>query len=215
MTTLFLVEDHPIFIEGLKSIFDPSENFHIKAIAKDGQEAIDKMREMRDDPPQIILMDLRMKGMDGLEATKIIKQEFPDCRVIILTGNKERANVRHSISAKVDGYMLKESVGDEIQHAIEEIMNGNKYFSPSIQGILFDIATSSDDSPNYELTKRELEILKSVVGGKTSSEIGEELFISENTVNTHRRNIHKKLGVNNVAELISKVNNEGLLGDNA
>ncbi|MEO0638523.1 MAG: response regulator transcription factor, partial [Bacteroidota bacterium] len=147
--------------------------------------------------------------------TKIIKQEFPDCRVIILTGNKERANVRHSISAKVDGYMLKESVGDEIQHAIEEIMNGNKYFSPSIQGILFDIATSSDDSPNYELTKRELEILKSVVGGKTSSEIGEELFISENTVNTHRRNIHKKLGVNNVAELISKVNNEGLLGDNA
>ncbi|MEO1419096.1 MAG: response regulator transcription factor [Bacteroidota bacterium] len=213
MTTLFLVEDHPIFIQGLKSIFDPSKDFHIKATARNGQEAIDKMREMRDDPPQIILMDLSMPGMDGLEATKIIKQEFSDCRVIILTGNKERANIRHSINAKVDGYMLKESVGEEIQHAIEEIMNGNKYFSPSIQGVLIDIATSGDDNPNYELTKREIEILERVVEGKTSSDIGEELFISENTVNTHRRNIHKKLNVNNVVELISKVRKESLLGN--
>ena len=213
MTTLFLVEDHPIFIQGLKSIFDPSKDFHIKATARNGQEAIDKMREMRDDPPQIILMDLSMPGMDGLEATKIIKQEFSDCRVIILTGNKERANIRHSINAKVDGYMLKESVGEEIQHAIEEIMNGNKYFSPSIQGVLIDIATSGDENPNYELTKREIEILERVVEGKTSSDIGEELFISENTVNTHRRNIHKKLNVNNVVELISKVRKESLLGN--
>ena len=76
MTTLFLVEDHPIFIEGLKSIFDPSEEFYIKAIAKDGEEAINKMREMQDDPPQIILMDLSMPKMDGVEATKVIKEEF-------------------------------------------------------------------------------------------------------------------------------------------
>ena len=210
-TTIFLVDDHPIFIEGLKSIFEPLEEFYIKAIAENGEVAINKMREMQDDPPQIILMDLSMPRMDGIEATKIIKEEFPESRVIILTANKERAKIKNSLNAKVDGYMLKESIGAEIRLAVEEIKNGNKYFSPPIQKVLVDIATRGEETSKYDLTKREFQILERVVGGKTSLYIGEELFISENTVNTHRRNIHKKLSVNNVVELIEKVNKEGLL----
>ncbi|MEL6698403.1 MAG: LuxR family transcriptional regulator, partial [Bacteroidota bacterium] len=209
--TLFLVEDHPIFIEGLKSIFDHSEDFKVKGTARNGKEAIERMYTMQNDLPEIILMDLSMPEMDGIEATKVIKKEFPECYVIILTGHKERAQVRNSISAKVDGYMLKESVGNEITCAIDEIKNGNKYFSPSVQSILVDIALSGNETSNYDLTTREIEILERVVNGKTSLEIGKELFISENTVNIHRRNIHRMLNVNTVTELIAKVYKEGLL----
>ncbi|MEL6135450.1 MAG: response regulator transcription factor, partial [Bacteroidota bacterium] len=124
MTSLFLVEDHPVFIAGLRATLNDSSEFIIKDTARNGKEAIVKMQAMQHDPPEIILMDLRMPEMDGIEATKLIKEDFPNCRIIILTGHKERGEIKNSMSANVDGYMLKDSVGDEIRKAIKEIKKG-------------------------------------------------------------------------------------------
>ncbi|MEL6625384.1 MAG: response regulator transcription factor [Bacteroidota bacterium] len=208
MTSLFLVEDQPIFLEGLKSIFTDSNDFEIRGVAHNGKEAIEKIENMVDSPPEVILMDIRMPKMDGIETTRALKEVIPDCKILMLTGHKELWRVKESIKAHVDGYILKDDIGKDIKIAIETALEGEPYFSRSIVPVMKKII--EDDNP-YSLSVREIEVIQKIMQGYTSKEIASALFRSENTILAHRRNIYKKLKVNNLVDLTRKVQDENIL----
>ncbi|MEO0583894.1 MAG: response regulator transcription factor [Bacteroidota bacterium] len=202
------MEDQPIFLEGLKSIFSASKEFEIKGVANNGKEAIEKIEGMIDSPPEVILMDIRMPKMDGIETTKVLKDVIPNCKILMLSGHKDLWQVKKSIKAHVDGYILKDDIGKDIKVAIKTALEGKPYYSSSIIPIMGKIIKDDNSNP---LSEREMEVLQKIMQGYTSKEIASVLFRSENTILAHRRNIYKKLKVNNLVDLARKVQDENIL----
>ncbi|MEO1415865.1 MAG: response regulator transcription factor [Bacteroidota bacterium] len=202
------MEDQPIFLEGLKSIFSASKEFEIKGVAHNGKEAIEKIEGMIDSPPEVILMDIRMPKMDGIETMKVLKDVIPNCKILMLSGHKDLWQVKKSIKAHVDGYILKDDIGKDIEIAIKTVLEGKSYFSSSIIPIMGKIIKDGNPNP---LSEREMEVLQKIMQGYTSKEIASVLFRSENTILAHRRNIYKKLKVNNLVDLARKVQDENIL----
>lgn len=201
---ILLVDDHQIIIDGIKSLINDQEGFCIKGEACNGQEAIDFLKLI---PVHVVLMDIDMPVMNGIEATKKIKSQFEDVKVIILTMHNERGLIKNLIDAGADGYMLKNSDQYELVSAIIKVAGGQQFFSSEVTLSLLDKSTSSlnkfgTGTSVVDLTSREIEILKLITEGNSNKEIGEQLFISHRTVDSHRTNLMKKLGVNNIAGLI-------------
>ncbi len=165
--------------------------------------------------PDIIIMDISMPEMNGLEASKILEKEYPGIKVIILSMHKDEEYVLESLNYNVCGYVVKDSVADEIIVAIEKVINGGKFFSK----VVIDTALNSYKGMKKEqkakqaiqLTERELEVLNHISDGYKSQEIADKLFISERTVEAHRGNIMKKLQAKNMAELTKKAMTLGLI----
>jgi DNA-binding NarL/FixJ family response regulator len=197
---LLLVDDHHVITDGLKSLLNNQPGIRVSATASNGKEALEVVKVLDID---LVLMDIDMPVMNGLDATKLIKKIKNPPRVIILSMHSEKGMVEELIAFGVDGYLLKNTGKDELINAIKTVMTGNKYFDSDVTlSLLNKSTTDSKAKKDHNLTEREIEILKLIAEGYTNKEIGEKLFISHRTVDTHRTNLMRKLGTNNIAGLI-------------
>ncbi len=198
---IMLVDDHELILNGLKFMFDAETDFEIMATAKNGIEAIDKLYQNKID---LLITDIKMPEMNGLELTRFTRQKFPDIKIIALTLYKDTEFVKAIIEAEADGYILKNEDANEIKTIIRHIMNDGTYYSREIVTILRDeLKSEKSKSSNLpELSKREIEIIKLICQELSSLEIAEKLFISKATVDVHRKNIVQKLEIKSVVGLI-------------
>ncbi len=197
---LLLVDDHKIVLDGLESLLADMDGFDCVATADNGQKALDLLKVFDID---VILMDIDMPIMNGMEATKAVKQQYPQIKVISLTQHSERGMVKKLIQCGSDGYLLKNIDHDELADAIRTVHGGQSYFSSEVSETLSGKAVEkSATGAEVEITEREVEILTLIAEGFSSKQIGEKLFISPRTVDTHRTNLMNKLDIHNVAGLI-------------
>ena len=193
---VLLVDDHPLVTEGLGACLETWDDIEIVGTAETGAQAIAKAQQVR---PDIILMDINLPDMTGLEATRQIKQTLPNARVMILSMHDNREYVVNALEVGASGYILKDVSSAEVATAIEAVYRGGSYFSSEVSKTL---ATPPDTmAPHSVLTNREQEIIIELAGGNTNKMIARNLDISERTVETHRKNIKRKLKINSTAGL--------------
>ncbi len=199
---IVLADDHQMFLDGLYSLLSQMEQIEIMATANNGKQLLDKLRRI----PycEMAVVDMHMEVMDGIETTRKIKQEFPHIRVIGLTMENDLNSIKEMLDAGASGYILKNTGKTELEIALEKVAVGEFYLSQSVgnqlaQEMLHNRQQKQDskESSLSCLTEREIEILKMVAGEMTSQEIADKLFISPKTVETHRKNLMKKIRVNN------------------
>jgi DNA-binding NarL/FixJ family response regulator len=210
---IVLAEDHIIVRDGVKALISAYPQFEIVGEVETGLEAIRIVDELK---PDLILMDLTMPRMNGMEAISEIKSCSPETKVLILTVHKIEEYVRASLQAGADGYLLKKSSQEELINAIRHVISGEPYLDPGISskiitGYLTGKSTGVNESRWSMLTKREREVLKLIAEGYKNSEIAQHLCISVHTVETHRDNLMKKLDLHNTAALTAFAINRGLV----
>lgn len=206
---LILADDHPILIKGMKALLSEDAQFQIVAECTDGQKLVDEALRLK---PDLILCDLSMPKMNGLDAIKEIKKKLADVKVIILTIHKEKQIFEKALQLGVDGYVLKEDIYDQLKFTLLTVLNGGKSYSSKITEA-FAMGQGQERSElTFELlTRREREILRYAALGRTNREIAEELGISVRTVETHRANLMQKLDLKNVQELIAFAIKHGIV----
>ncbi|KPL60548.1 response regulator transcription factor [Rossellomorea vietnamensis] len=193
MIKVVFVDDHEMVRIGVSSYLSAQADIDVVGEASDGKEGVQLAFELR---PDIILMDLVMKEMDGIQATKEIIQEWPDAKIIIVTSFLDDDKVYPALEAGAVSYMLKTSKASEIAEAVRKTHNGQSILEPEVTGkMMTRMRQKTVSHPHEELTNRELEILLLMTQGKTNQEIADELFIALKTVKTHVSNILSKLGV--------------------
>jgi two-component system, NarL family, nitrate/nitrite response regulator NarL len=204
---LLIVDDHLIFLESMSLLIESLSEFELVGTASNGKEAIIKLQELEVD---ILLCDYKMPQMDGIELIFRMKESFPNVKILMLTGNEDVSGIKKAIQMGVTGIILKNSRKDELKKALLSVGDGTTYYSSSVMQILSQ-SPSNEENQNETLSKRELEILKLIAQSFTGIQIAEKLHISYNTVETHRKNIFRKLGVNTSHALIKYVFENNLL----
>ena len=199
---LVLADDHPLIREGFKSLLSRNAQFEIAGEASDGKELLDMIAQTS---PEIVLTDINMPKLTGLEVMQKVLTENPEIKFIMLTMHEEREYVVRCLAAGAKGYLLKSVDIAELANAIKTVHQGGKYFSPAIANILAEtISNPSSDEEEVDITPREKEVLLLVSQGHSTKQIADKLSISIRTVETHRINLLKKLNVGNSAELVKK-----------
>lgn len=215
MIQLLLCDDHPLVIEGIKLILKDDSRFNIIGESHNGQEALDFLAKNKVD---ILLMDINMPVLNGLETAKFIKKDFPDLKVIMLSMLNDSHIIKHLIENGVKAYMMKNAGQDEIISTILKVHEGGTVFDSELIMEIIELKKSRSKKKKNalfpKLSRRESEILQLIVDEHTTSEIAEKLFISFGTVETHRRNMLNKLGLRNTAGLVRTAIEFGLLNDN-
>lgn len=188
---IIIVDDHHIVRQGMQFLLSTEDDFDVIADFSDGSDVIKYLEQH--DQPDLIIMDLVMPVMDGIETTKVIKHKYPDVKVLVLSSFVDEEHVMGVIEAGADGYEMKDSEPDVLIHTIKQVMLGNKAFHPSVE----QYKESGMNLPHIKnpLSKRELEVLAEMSKGLTNKEIAEQLFVSEKTVKTHVSHIFAKLEV--------------------
>lgn len=208
---VLLVDDHAIIREGLRSLLDKQPEMEVIADTDDGRKARDLVDELS---PDIVIMDITMHGLNGIEATRQITAEFPDVKVIALSIHSKRRYVADMLSAGATGYILKECLFDELVAAIKAVAAGGRYLSPRITDVVVSDyvkrLSASADSPFEALKAREREVLQLVAEGKSTKQIALELHVSTKTIEANRRQIMDKLNIHSIAELTKYAVREGL-----
>ena len=210
---IVLAEDHTILREGLRALLSSDPKFEIVGEAEDGREAVRCVEKLG---PDLLLMDLSMPRMSGMEAIREIKKRYPQSKVIALTVHKTEEYLHTTLQAGADGYVLKDATHNELVVAIKSVMKGKPYLSPGvsekvIEGYLKGKGTLKPDSPWESLSHREREVLKLIAEGYKNKEIAEDLCISLKTVEKHRANLMKKLDLHNAAALTVYAMGKGLV----
>lgn len=203
---LWIVDDHEIFRQGLMMLFKPSKRIKIDQSFENGYKFIQFINESN--MPDVILMDIKMPVMDGIDATTRAVEKFPDVKIIALTMFGEEEYLESMLNAGIKGFLLKNTGVDELERAIEIVNSGKSYFSPDVLQTLTELLRDNkdkktNDKPDIEITDRELEVLQLICEGYTNTEIADKLFISQRTVDGHRANLISKTGVKNTAALVS------------
>jgi two-component system response regulator NreC len=204
---ILLADDHPLVRSGLIKLLEPYKEFVIVGEAGDGEEAVAMTKKLG---PDIVIIDLSMPVLSGVEATKIILKNTPSTKVLVLTMHDNEEYVYQILKSGAGGYVLKNSGRDDLAAAIRAVANGERFFSPRVSEIMMEaylrkadareeLSMKEDDPP---LTKREKEILSYIADGLNNVQIAEKLFISARTVDTHRTNIMQKLDIHDVANLV-------------
>jgi DNA-binding NarL/FixJ family response regulator len=213
MASVVIVDDAELFREALRAAFS-QEGFEVKAVAADAMRAIDMAREHR---PDLVMLDLLMPGMSGIEVVGAILKASPVTKVVLLTSSESAKDMLAAVKAGALGYLTKDTPLPRLVAAMHDVLDGGAALSPAMGGKLFtalrDLLRHHGDAVvrSPELTGRELEILGHVGAGKTSKEIAAELFISENTVRNHVRNVLDKLGLKSRFEAVTWAQREGLI----
>ncbi|MGZ9710319.1 response regulator [Glaciimonas sp. GNP009] len=210
---VLIVENHNLLREGLRSMIMRLPNYEVVGTARDGKEAIQNAVLLQ---PDLILMDLSMPGINGIEATAQIKRRLPNIRILALTGYKTDEYVREAFRAGADGYALKDSSYEEFIGAMHTVVTGKKFICPDLSVHLIDIILRGDAEPATvapwsTLTSRERSIIKLIAEGRTNRLAAEFLNISSKTVEKHRANLMHKLGLKNATELVLFALNMGLI----
>lgn len=207
---ILITDDHTMFLEGIVSLLENEKNISIIGKAADGKSALEIIKNSI---PDIILLDISMPEMDGIEVTKVLKQKHPSVKILIVSTHSNIHMITKLIRMGVDGYLLKNAEKQELLHAIQTIQNGATYFCKEVEEKNDENNTKikSETLQITELSSREKEILILIAQEFTGNEIAEKTFISLNTVNTHRRNLISKLNVKNTAGLVKYAIEYGLL----
>lgn len=209
---ILIADDHTIVRDGLKLILGSQSDMKVVAEAEDGIQVINKVRETK---PDVILMDLAMPNMNGIEATRRIIEENPSVKIIILSMHSTAEDIFRTLQAGAIGYLLKESAGTEIIDAVRAAYNGRRYLSRKVDDILidsymFEHQVKYADSPLEKLSQREREVLQLVAEGKSTNEIAELLFLSVKTIETYRSRLMQKLGIKDITALVKFAIQQGL-----
>lgn len=210
MTKIIIADDHNMFLEGLISLLRNVPDIVVVAKAANGKELIELLDE---NPADIVVLDISMPEMDGVEVTKIIRKKYPHLKILILSTHSNSQIIAKLIRLGANGYLLKNAEKDELLYAIKKINSGENYFSQEVTNIHkeFESNLKNNLSSTTELSNREKEILILIAKQLTAAEIAEKTFISLNTVNTHKRNLLSKLNVKNTAGLVKYAIELGLL----
>ncbi|MFV0592805.1 MAG: response regulator [Draconibacterium sp.] len=196
-TKIILVDDHAIVLDGLKSLLAKLANAEVVAIASTAEEGL---RVLKETGAQLVITDINMPGMDGLEMIKTIRTKFPPTKIIVLSLHDEPHYIRNILKNRVQAYILKNDTSTELLTAVDHVLKGKIYLSSRINQIM--MAQLDEDATEKLLTEREIQIIKLIAREKSSKEIASELFISDRTVETHRKNILRKTNSKNIVGLI-------------
>jgi len=208
---ILLADDHKITREGLRSLISKQSDMKVVAEAENGRDAVGLAKELR---PDVIIMDVSMPDLNGIEATKQILSESENVKVVALSMHSDNLFVSEMLKSGASGYMLKDCAFEELDRAIREVVRGNTYLSPMISGVVVEDylrkLNKSDSGESSILSNREREVLQLLAEGQSTKQIGLKLFISAKTVETHRRQIMNKLDMYTVAELTKYAIRKGL-----
>ena len=208
-TTILLADDHQIVRQGLRQLLEAQPDFRVLGEAADGYAAVTLCEELQ---PDVVLMDIWMPHLSGIDATRRIIKQSGDTKVLILSMHKARTYVEQVLRAGASGYLLKDLGAAEVVSAIRAVRDGQCYLSPSItQQVLDALAKPGSDSPGEVLTDREREVLQNIAEGLSSKEIANQLGVSLKTVEAHRANLMDKLGIHKVSGLVRFAIREGLV----
>ena len=211
-TRVVLAEDHQMVREGLRSLLEHQDGIEVVGEATDGRAAVCLVRQVS---PTVVVMDVSMPGLNGVEATRQIVAEMPGVKVIGLSMHADKRFIIEMLKAGASGYLLKASAFDELVGAISAVVAGQVYLSPRITALVVDTCigteTEQDTSPFLLLTPREREVLQLLAEGKHAKEIARLFQITRKTVDTHRQNIMNKLRLHSLADLIKYAVKEGLI----
>jgi DNA-binding NarL/FixJ family response regulator len=202
ITRVLCVDDHPVVRDGLIAIIGTEPDMRVIDEAGDGREAVAKYRQHR---PDVVVMDLRMPNLGGVEATGQIRAEFPNAHIIVLTTYEGDENIHRALEAGARGYLLKASVRKELVQTIREVLAGHRHISPIVAARL------AQYTPRIALTDRELQVLNHVAGGLRNKEIGAALNIAEDTVKIHVKNIFTKLNVADRTAAVVSASQRGII----
>lgn len=217
-TKILIVDDHEVVRDGLKNILNSMDNISIAGEAGNGEDAVKMYSSLK---PDLVIMDISMPGMNGIEATRVIKEKDPDARILILTMHDNQEYLNQIIRSGAKGFILKNTDKEELLEAVRTVAGGENFFSKDISKLIIDnyirSAKETEKTDAYKevpLTKREIEILKLIASGYSNQEIANILYISYNTVDTHRKNIMHKLAIKNTAGLVRYAIEKGLISLN-
>ena len=202
-TNILIADDHPIVAGGIAAILNTADNLNIIGIVDNGQKVLEKAAEV---PLDLVLLDINMPVMNGIECTKRLKAQYPAIKVIIITMYNRKQFIRELFEAGADGCILKSNTGKELLTALKRVISGKTYFDQ-----LNDFVDAPKEFKEFRLSEREIEIIELIAEGATSKEISNRLFISEHTVKTHRKNIFQKTQVSDSDQLINWAMNNKLI----
>ena len=211
---ILLADDHTIVRKGLCSILESEEGIEVVGEAEDGREAIQKVKLLN---PHVVVMDISMPSLNGLEATRQIRKQYPKIKVLILSMHANEEYIFQTLRAGASGYLVKKAAPKDLVLAIQSAFEGEIFLSPSISKIVVEGYIKTEPSPLNEndpfetLTKREREILQLLAEGVSNHSIAEKLYLSVKTVQTHRANILGKLNVHSLTDLIKIAFNKGMI----
>jgi len=205
---VLIVDDHPVTRDGLRSALSTSKEVEIVGESQTGEEAVEAAKSLG---PDVVFMDVRMPGMGGLEATKIIRDSCPDTKVILFTIEESREAVADAIRAGVSGYLLKDASATELIQAAKLAMEGKAVIHPTLTRAFIEEVQFVERPPETPLSRRESQILQKVAYGATTKEVAHDLGISAHTVKTHLERIFEKLGANDRAQAVAIALRKGLV----
>jgi DNA-binding NarL/FixJ family response regulator len=205
---VLIVDDHPVTRDGLRSALSTSDDVDIVGEATNGAEAIEAVKELS---PEVVFMDVRMPGMDGLEATRVIRDIAPDTKVILFTIEESRAAIADAIRAGVSGYLLKDVSATELIQAARLALEGKAVIHPTLTRAFIEEIQYVETPRETPLSRRESQILQKVAYGATTKEVAHDLNISPHTVKTHLERIFEKLGANDRAQAVAIALRKGLV----
>jgi len=201
---VLLADDHTVVRDGLEMMLDSEDSISVIGTATNGFEAIDNSKKLE---PDVVLMDIAMPNMNGIEATYRIKEQNPDTKVLILSMKYNKESVFRALKAGAIGYILKESASDEVVEAVKAASENKRFLSEKVDEIVIDSYLNEKEGPEEEdplelLSSREREVLQLVSEGQTNQQIANQLYISEKTVGTYRSRLMNKLELDNITELV-------------
>jgi two-component system, NarL family, response regulator NreC len=212
MINIMLADDHPIVRQGLRALLESEQNFQLVGEAGDGLEAVRLAIRLK---PDVLITDVMMPGLNGLEVTRQVTKSLPQTKVVILSMYTDDSYVLEALKNGATGYVLKDSQATDLVLAIREVAAGKRYLSPPLSERELELYAQRFESapadPYELLTTREREVLQLVAEGHTSTEIAQQLFISPRTAEGHRANLMRKLGVQNNAELVRYALKRGIV----
>ena len=210
-TRILLVDDHKILRDGICSLVKGYDNMEVVGEAADGRSAIRLVQELN---PDVVIMDISMPDLNGIDATRKIIADYPNVKIIALSMHYDKQFVSEIFKAGASGYLIKDSAFDELEHAVRIVMDGKTYINPQIASLVVESLVSQSSTSGHQafslLTEREREVLQLIAEGKSTKQIAVDLNVSSKTVESHRRQVMGKLNIHNVAELTKYAIREGL-----
>jgi two-component system, NarL family, response regulator NreC len=210
--SIILADDHPVVSRGMRALLERERDFSIVAVAADGLETVRLAEQLQ---PDVLVLDLMMPGLSGLEALRILRQRLPRTRVVILSMHSSNAFIAQALQNGAIGYVLKDSTEESLVHAVREAAAGRRFLSPPVTEIAINAYIEQSKTgpfdPHETLTPRQREVLQLAAEGKANAEIAARLNISVRTVENHRAALMQRLGLQNQAELIRHAIRHGLI----
>tara|TARA_R110002033_G_scaffold48024_3_gene93700 strand:- start:2527 stop:3174 length:648 start_codon:yes stop_codon:yes gene_type:complete len=209
--SIIIADDHSMFLDGLTSILAEEKSINIILTAKTGTQVLKYLRINTDEKIDLVITDINMPEMDGVELNAAIKADFPKIKTLVVSMLEDAKKIKILTEANANGYISKNAEKAELLKAIKSILEGQNYFSPRIKQILMEAMFSAKSEPEISLSKRETEVLKLIAQEFTTQEIADQLFLSKHTIESYRKNLISKLGVRNLAGLTRYAVEKGML----